>query len=88
MVTPLDRPLRRLVTIDDEPYVVTLDRNGLRLVRKGRRKGQEVGWKEILSGEVTLDAQLRSSLERERPPADRPARVEEDEEPESPSRPN
>ena len=62
MVTPLERPLRRAITIDGEPYVVTLTPEGLRLVQKGHRKGQEIPWREILAGGVTLTAQLVRSL--------------------------
>jgi len=63
MVTPLNRPLRRGVTIDGEPYVVTLAPDGIRLVRKGRRKGMDIPWTDIVSGTLTLDAQLVASLQ-------------------------
>lgn len=62
MTTPLDRPVRRAVEIDGVPYVVTLLPTGVRLVRKGHRKGAEVTWQQILSGEVVLDAQLAASV--------------------------
>jgi len=64
MVTPLDRPLRRAVLVDGEPYVVTIDKDGVRIVPKGRRKGHEVAWRDILNGDVTLQAQLVESLAR------------------------
>jgi hypothetical protein len=62
MVTPLERPLRRAIRIADEDFIVTLLPDGLRLVRKGRRKGIEVSWAQILEGEVALAAQLAGSL--------------------------
>jgi hypothetical protein len=62
MVTPLERPLRRAVLVDGKPYVVTLTPTGVRIVPKGRRKGQEVSWQDILSGETALQAQLVESL--------------------------
>jgi hypothetical protein len=62
MVTALDRPLRRGVRIGDADYVVTLHAGGVRLVRKGRRKGIEVSWEQILDGELALAAQLAGSL--------------------------
>ena len=67
MVTPLERPLRRAIRIADEDYIVTLHPDGLRLVRKGRRKGIEVSWTQILEGEVALAAQLAGSLAARRP---------------------
>ena len=62
MTTPLDRPLRRAVEINGEPYVVTLLPDGLRLVRKGHRKGIELTWAQMLAGEVVLAQQLVDSL--------------------------
>jgi hypothetical protein len=63
MVTPLDRPLRRAVTIGDAPYVVTISNEGLKLVQKGHRKGVEISWQDVLEGEPTLRAQLQKSLD-------------------------
>jgi hypothetical protein len=63
MTTPLDRPLRRAVLIDGEPYVATLSAEGVKLTGKGRRKGVEVSWSQILTGEVALHSQLAASLE-------------------------
>jgi len=62
MTTPLEKPVRRAVLINGEPYVVTIEQDGLRLVRKGHRKGIEVAWEQILGGEVALAAQLAGSL--------------------------
>jgi hypothetical protein len=49
MTTKLDRPLKREIVIDEKPYTLTIDASGLKLVEKGRRNGQEVSWKQILS---------------------------------------
>jgi hypothetical protein len=62
MITALDRPLRRALQIGDHTYVVTLEPSGLRLVRKGHRKGIALTWEQILAGEVALAAQLAGSL--------------------------
>ena len=48
MVTKLDRPVRREVRIGQTPYVVTLSRDKLRIAVKGRRKGQEALWEELV----------------------------------------
>jgi hypothetical protein len=48
MTTKLERPLKREIVIDEKPYTLTIDANGLKLVEKGRRNGQEVSWKQIL----------------------------------------
>lgn len=62
MVTKLDRALRREVTIRKRPYVVTLDSDGLKLTLKGHRKGQELKWDDLVSGEAALAVALTASL--------------------------
>ena len=64
MTTKLDKPLSREIEVNGEPYVVTISPEGLKLVRKGRRKGQELAWKDLLSGEAALAAALNASLQR------------------------
>lgn len=62
MATKLDKPLKREVLIEGKPYMLTLSPQGLKLVPKGRRKGLEIAWKEIVSGEAALAAALNASL--------------------------
>lgn len=64
MATKLERPLRREVDIDGQPYMVTLSPEGLKLVPKGKRKGLELGWKALVSGEAALASALNASLSR------------------------
>ena len=51
MTTKLERPLKREIVVDDKPYTLTVDANGLKLVEKGRRNGQEMTWKQVLGPE-------------------------------------
>lgn len=62
MATKLDKPLKREVLIEGKPYMLTISPQGLKLVPKGRRKGVEIAWKEIVSGEAALAAALNASL--------------------------
>jgi hypothetical protein len=64
MVTKLDKPLKREIDVDGEPYVVTISTEGLKIVPKGKRKGQELAWKDLVSGEAALAAALNASLKR------------------------
>jgi hypothetical protein len=64
MVTKLDKPLKREIDIDGEPYVVTISMEGLKVVPKGKRKGQELAWKDLVSGEAALAVALNASLKR------------------------
>lgn len=63
MTTPLDKALRREVTVDDKAYTLTIDPSGLKLVEKGRRNGVELQWKDLLSGDAGLAAALQASTQ-------------------------
>jgi hypothetical protein len=62
MTTKLEKPLRREIAIRDEPFVVTLAPEGFKLVGKGRRKGLEISWEDLTSGEAALATALRASI--------------------------
>ncbi|SDK02869.1 hypothetical protein [Stenotrophomonas pavanii] len=61
-MTPLDKPLRRELQIDGQPYTLTLDPEGLKLVEKGRRKGIALRWQDLVSGDAALATALQASL--------------------------
>ncbi len=63
MTTRLDGPLRRELEVAGEAYTLTIDPDGLRLVPKGRRKGLELRWADLVSGDAALAAALQGSLE-------------------------
>lgn len=62
MTTRLDKPLRRELEIGDTLYTLTIDADGLKLVEKGRRKGQTLRWQDIVDGDAALAAGLAASL--------------------------
>lgn len=68
-MTPLSKPLKRVLNIDGRDYVVTLSPDGLKLVLKGKRKGVELKWEALVSGEAALAAALRASVGQLTPPA-------------------
>jgi hypothetical protein len=63
MATKLDKPLKRELDLGGEPYTLTISPEGLKLVPKGRRKGHELAWKDLVSGEAALAVALNASLE-------------------------
>lgn len=67
MTTRLEKQLRREITIRGETFVVVLDPDGLKLVAKGRRKGLELAWEDLVSGEAALATALAASLNRNLP---------------------
>jgi hypothetical protein len=66
MATKLEKALKREVDIGGEPYMLTIAPEGLKLVQKGRRKGLELAWKDLVSGEAALATALHASLEESR----------------------
>jgi hypothetical protein len=62
MTTRLEKPLKREIIIKKKPYIVTLSPDGLKLTEKGRRKGQELRWDALVSGEAALAVALNASL--------------------------
>ena len=71
-ITKLDGPLKREIRIGDEPYVLTIDGEGLKLAPKGKRKGYELLWSAFVSGEAALATALNASLRNA--PRDRPTK--------------
>lgn len=61
MTTKLDKPIRREIEINEQPYTLTIDAEGLKLVEKGRRKGQELLWRDLVNGDTALTAALNAS---------------------------
>jgi hypothetical protein len=64
MATTLDKPLKREIEVAGKPYMLTIAPAGLKLVPKGKRKGHELTWEALVSGEAALAAALNASLQR------------------------
>ena len=62
-MTKLEKALKREISIDNQPWVLTIAPDGLTLTPKGKRKGHQLAWKAIVSGEAALAAGLNASLE-------------------------
>lgn len=63
-ITPLDKELRRELVIGQDTYTLTISPDGLKLVPKGKRKGLELAWTDLVSGDAALATALQASLER------------------------
>src|SRR6185437_13298183 len=51
-MTKLDKPLKRELLIDRKPYVLTIEPDRFKLALKGHRKGLELAWSDLVSGEA------------------------------------
>lgn len=65
MTTKLEGPLKRELEVEGSAYILTISTDGLKLVPKGKRKGQELAWKDLVSGEAALAAALNASLKKQ-----------------------
>jgi hypothetical protein len=61
-VTPLDKALKRALTINGAEYVVTLSPDSLKLTPKGKRLGMELRWPDLINGETALAVALQASV--------------------------
>jgi hypothetical protein len=62
MTTRLEGALKREIDVAGQPYTLTIDPAGLKLVPKGRRKGYELAWSALVNGEAALASALNASL--------------------------
>jgi hypothetical protein len=62
MTTKLEGDLRREFLIGQDPYTLTISPKGFVLALKGRRKGLEVAWADLVSGDAAMATALNASL--------------------------
>ena len=62
MTTKLDKALKREIEFDGVSYTVTMSPEGLKIVEKGKRLGQQLTWQELIGGSVPLTQSLRASI--------------------------
>jgi hypothetical protein len=63
MATKLDKQLKREIDVDGKPYMLAITPDGLKLTEKGKRKGQELSWKNLLGGQGAQATVLNASTE-------------------------
>ena len=47
MTTKLDKTLKREIELDGEAYMVAISPDGVKLTKKGFRKGREISWRQM-----------------------------------------
>jgi hypothetical protein len=65
MATKLDKVLKREVAIKGAAYMLTVTPDGLKLTEKGRRRGVELAWRDLVSGDAALAVALNASAARQ-----------------------
>jgi len=67
MTTSLETTLRRQIKVNGQDYIVTLSPEGLKITPKGKRKGLELSWTALVSGDAALAVALNASVGRLNP---------------------
>jgi len=63
MTAKLDKTIKRELEIDGKTYTIAISPDGVKVTEKGRRNGPEVTWRSIISGDTTLNENLKGSVE-------------------------
>jgi hypothetical protein len=63
MTTRLAKPMKRELELDGKLYTVTLSPDTVKITPKGARTGQEISWRDLLSGATALRRDLNASLD-------------------------
>jgi hypothetical protein len=62
MTTVLDKTLRRQINVKGQDYIIALSPEGLKMTLKGKRKGLELSWNALISGDAALAVALNASV--------------------------
>jgi hypothetical protein len=62
MTTLLEKSLKRELSIGGRAYILAISPEGLKLTIKGRRKGLELQWGALISGDAALAVALNASI--------------------------
>ncbi len=68
MSTKLEKTLKREIVINGEPHIATISPEGVKVTKKGFRKGNEITWQAIASGDASLRQDLRMSVDATQTP--------------------
>jgi len=63
MATKLDKVLKRELEIDGQSYIAAISPEGIKVTKKGFRKGNEISWRSIISGDAGLNSDLSASVD-------------------------
>ena len=63
-MTKLEKSLKRELRVGKQAYVLTIEPEGFKLTKKGKRKGVEIAWKDLVSGDAAMAVALNASVGR------------------------
>jgi hypothetical protein len=63
MAVKLEKSIKRELELEGRLYTVTIAPEGVKVVEKGKRKGREISWRSIVSGDAQLAEELKISID-------------------------
>jgi hypothetical protein len=63
MAVKLEKSIKRELEQDGRVYTITIGPEGVKVTEKGKRKGREISWRAIISGDAQLAEDLKMSLD-------------------------
>ena len=63
MTAKLDKTIKRELELDGKLYTIAIAPEGIKVTEKGRRNGQEISWRSVISGDATLNENLKISVD-------------------------
>ena len=67
MTAKLDKTIKRELELDGKVYTIALAPEGIKVTEKGRRNGQELSWRSLISGDASLNENLKISVDATNP---------------------
>lgn len=66
MATKLEKTIKRELDLDGKTYTIAMGPDGVKVTEKGKRNGQELSWRTIVSGDASLNQDLNVSADATR----------------------
>jgi len=63
MAVKLEKTIKRELTLEGRTYTIAIAPEGVKVTEKGKRKGREISWRAIISGDAQLAEDLKVSLD-------------------------
>jgi hypothetical protein len=63
MAVKLEKSIKRELEMEGKTYTVQIAPEGIKVTEKGKRKGREISWRAIISGDAQLAEDLKLSMD-------------------------
>lgn len=63
MAVKLEKSIKRELELEGRTYTIQIAPEGIKVTEKGKRKGRELSWRTIISGDAQLAEDLKLSID-------------------------